>query len=229
LSDKRHRIADLEWLKTGDGSVTLRSKIFNTTFHSINGAITERNHIFIEQGLHRVLHHPQPLCILELGFGTGLNALLTFQEATNIGVSIDFTSYDTHPLDADVFQTLDYSQGDLAIGQLFKDIYQAPWNNQVSIHPKMNLHKISKDIRTIPPLPSFHCIYFDPFAADVQPELWDPSMCKLMFDSLLPGGVLVTWSVRGNFRRALASVGFNVMKLPGPAGKREITFALKHP
>lgn len=227
MSDKRHRKIDLEWLETGDGSMTLRSKIFNTTYHSINGAITERNHIFIEQGLHRVLHHTQPIRILELGFGTGLNALLTFHESFKLGISVDFVSYETHPIDLEVFKQLDYSGGDSATDQLFKDIYQALWNEEVSIHPQLKLKKVSDDISNISVSSEFHCIYFDPFAADIQPELWELPMCELMYEVLKPGGTLVTWSVKGSFRRALATAGFSVQKIPGPAGKREITFALK--
>jgi tRNA U34 5-methylaminomethyl-2-thiouridine-forming methyltransferase MnmC len=208
--------------------MTLRSKIFNTTFHSINGAITERKHIFIEQGMHRALHHTQPVRILELGFGTGLNALLTFKEALNLGISVNYISFDTHPLDMDVFEQLDYSEGDSTSTELFKDIYQAPWNEKVSIHPQLSLYKVSEDIRSISTSPQFHCIYFDPFASDVQPELWETPICQLMHKVLKPGGVLVTWSVKGTFRRALSTAGFSVQKVAGPAGKREITFALKN-
>ena len=175
-------------------------------------------------------HPPPPITILEIGFGTGLNALLTQIEAERTGQKISYTSLEAYPLDCDIWSRLNYPHrlGAWVIG-VFEQLHEVPWNKPEVISPMFTLHKINGNLETFRPgKDEFNIIFFDAFGPDVQPELWTPGIFKSLFLSLKKEGILVTYSVKGTVVKALQSAGFYTEKLPGPPGKRHILRALKN-
>jgi tRNA U34 5-methylaminomethyl-2-thiouridine-forming methyltransferase MnmC len=233
-------LPDLQVVVTKDGSHTLFVPALNEHYHSTFGAIQESEFIFINTGLRSLLpaQNPTPenrrteteIHILEVGFGTGLNALLTQIEAAQSNLNVFYTALEAHPLEQDVWSQLNFHkhllQPDAA--SAYKQIHLAGWNQQVTISPGFLLHKIHGDLRQFAPgSEQYHLIYFDAFGPDVQPELWTPEIFIGLYNSLKTNGVLVTYSVKGTVVRALKAAGFTTQKLPGPPGKREILRATR--
>lgn len=222
-------------ITTADGSKTIHIEEWNEHYHSVHGAIQEANHVFIKHGLlfyfeTNIKSASQPISILEIGFGTGLNAFLTFLESQKHAPKINYVGVEAFPLSFDELEQLNYIEQLSA--QQFKDTFKAfhecPWEIPHDISPKFQLTKQQKDFKEINDQSKFDLIYFDAFGARVQPELWTEAMFQLMFEALKTNGVLVTYSAKGSVRRAMQSVGFSVEKLPGPPGKREMLRASKH-
>lgn len=234
-------------IKTGDGSHTLFVPELNEHYHSTYGAIQESQHIFIEAGLRLRIddlrysmtttsdrcdplsEHPV-IDILEIGFGTGLNALLTLIEAEKTGIHIHYTSIEANPLGENIWRKMNYPEllcsSDNSL--LFEKLHQADWNKKVEISPFFTLNKIHKSLENFhPPYEQFNLIYFDAFNPDVQPVLWTEQVFRSLFCCMVSGGILVTYSVKGIVVRALKAAGFIVEKLPGPPGKRQILRARK--
>jgi tRNA U34 5-methylaminomethyl-2-thiouridine-forming methyltransferase MnmC len=201
----------------------------NEHYHSTFGAITESMHIFIRAGLN-VLGPGKDVTIFEAGFGTGLNALLTCIEASRTNSRILYYSLEKYPVATDLIMQLNYPEFlDNAhdTRDLFQSIHMAPWDVTVSINDRFRLHKIKGDLNDFVAPFSYDLVYFDAFAPGKQPELWRTEIFGRIFNSLLPGGILVTYCVKGDVKRAVKSAGFLIEKLPGPAGKREILRARK--
>ncbi|MFA5646909.1 MAG: tRNA (5-methylaminomethyl-2-thiouridine)(34)-methyltransferase MnmD [Bacteroidales bacterium] len=219
LSDRSSCITD-------DGSTTLHSKQFGVHYHSMRGALTESMHIFIEAGLMHV--SANPISILEVGFGTGLNAALTAQRAFELGIRVNYYSIELYPLTASEYELLNYAQ-QLPSGaaQAWKSICDAAWDKQVDISPSFSLFKINADFTSWVPSASFNLVYFDAFAPDDQPEMWSKGQFRKIFNATLPEGVLVTYSSKGIVKRALGEVGYTLERLLGPPGKRHILRANK--
>lgn len=224
----------IEILKTADGSPTLYLPELDETYHSRHGSVQEARHVFIEHGLNFVIREQKneesadtTIQLLEVGFGTGLNALLTFQEAIqNPALHIAYTSYETHPIAESIWSQLNYINEPNA-SESYATLMQAPWNQNTPLHSNFEILKIDKAIQALEAKEQFDLIYFDAFGPRAQAEMWDVSVFKALHRALKPNGVLVTYCAMGQFKRDLKSLGFRVERLPGPPGKREMTRAIK--
>jgi len=219
-------------LTTGDGSVTIHIPEWNEQYHSKHGAIAEAQHVFIKTGLHHFLSQKSkdvkvPLAILEIGFGTGLNAFLTLLEAKNLSVKFEYTGVEAYPISVSEISKLNYASllGE-SIG-IFQKLHESTWEIPSEISDNFQLTKKKKLFSEIKAVEAFHLIYFDAFGARVQPDLWTEVIFTIMYKALLPKGVLVTYAAKGSVRRAMQAVGFIVERLPGPPGKREMLRATK--
>lgn len=216
---------------TGDGSHTIAIPELKVTYHSVHGAIRESQHVFIEAGFRYVpvTLKVSGMYILEVGFGTGLNALLTLIEADKHKCRIHYTAVDLYPLQETEIQPLNYCS-QLRLPQyrpLFEKMHQTEWNAMHEIADYFRLTKMKCDLRDFTAGNPFSLIYFDAFAPGAQPELWTKDVFKKMYSWLLPGGILVTYCSKGAVRRTMQAAGFLVEKIPGPPGKREMLRAIK--
>jgi tRNA U34 5-methylaminomethyl-2-thiouridine-forming methyltransferase MnmC len=212
---------------TADGSHSLFSEEFGEPFHSLHGAIGESKHVYIEAGLHYAAKSNQQLSILEMGFGTGLNALLTMLAADDMNLKIQYTGIEAFPLE--IAQVMQLNYPSLLGGKsesFFKSIHACRWGEFESLTAYFRLVKLHQRFEELDLERGYDLIYFDTFAPAVQSELWTEAVFRKMANSLRPGGILTTYCAKGSVRRALREVGFEVEKLPGPAGKREITRAI---
>ncbi len=212
---------------TKDGSSTLYVEQFDEHYHSIHGAIQESLHVFIANGLEYIKQNNNDIAILEIGLGTGLNVLLTYLHAEDFEIS--YTGIEAYPLNWDQAQILNYCQllGDKLSEDTFRNIHTVPWGQVHSLSPQFSLMKIHHRLQEVQLEGRFHLVYFDAFAPSAQPELWSEEMFKKLYLCCKEGGVLVTYSAKGAVRRAMISAGFEVQKLPGPPGKREMLRAIK--
>ena len=224
----------VEVRRTADGSATLFVPALNEHYHSQHGARQESAHVFIEAGLRPLLataaETGQPLHILEIGLGTGLNALLTLQAAQAAGASIEYDGLETYPLPLAVVAALqpewDAQSPDLAAA--FAALHAAPWNEPVALTPSLRLRKLLQPLQEAAlPAAHYHLIYFDAFAPEKQPELWTEAVFFQLYAAAAPGAVLVSYCAQGQFRRNLRAAGWRTERLPGPPGKREMTRARK--
>lgn len=216
-----------EIITTADGSSTIRIADWDETYHSRHGAIQEAYHVFIKNGL-SVVNKPV-LAILEIGFGTGLNALITLLEGSKRHTHIHYTGVEAYPVVESELQKLNYIKA-LQLEdktQEFNLMHMAPWGLDVQISEYFVLHKLKKDFAEISDFQKYDLVYYDAFGARVQPELWSEAMFLKMFNAMKTDGVLVTYAAKGSVRRAMQSVGFTVERLPGPPGKREMLRATK--
>ena len=216
-----------EIITTGDGSKTIQIKDWNEQYHSKHGAIQEAYHVFIDSGLS--LFKNQEISILEIGFGTGLNALITFIEAPKLRLKVSYVGVEAYPVKSEELEQLNYIS-ELKAETFSKDFFQmhnSPWEKKTRIADFYALEKQQKDFTEIDDQNLFNLIYFDAFGARVQPELWTEMIFNKMFKALKNNGVLVTYAAKGSVRRAMESVGFFVERLSGPPGKREMLRATK--
>ena len=211
---------------TGDGSHTLFIPSLNEHYHSHFGALTESKHIFIGAGLDFCVS--ESIKILEVGFGTGLNALLTALNAEEKRRHIEYVSLEKYPLLIETVSQLNYSSlaGDSG-KRLFDAIHMARWDNAVRISDWFTIFKKKFDLVTEVPAGSYDLIYFDAFGPDKQPEMWTPDVLEKIASVTHEGSVFVTYSAKGSLKRTLRDLGFEVTLLPGPPGKRVITRAVK--
>ncbi len=217
-----------ELVLTNDGSYTLRSKLFNETFHSTNGALTESKHIFIRYGLQAVFEkNLKEISILELGFGTGLNALLTYEFALNNSFAINYHTIELYPLSFEETYSLPYREIIKNGKEVMQQLHISKWEiqNNLGKYFKLNKNKISFELYK--PSIQFDLIYHDAFSPDTQEMYWNNPFIQQCYDWLNPGGVLVSYCAKGSFKRALKTAGFFVEGLEGPPGKREVTRAVK--
>ena len=229
-------------ITTADGSTTIQIEDWNEQYHSLHGAIQEAKHVFIKHGLHcfnqeyfssvtssAVEKSQSQISILEIGFGTGLNAFITLLEAEKLQKHIHYVGVEAYPVSSEEIAALNYVQQLQAESHtdFFHQMHAIPWETEQDITPFFTLTKQQKLFTEIADKAAFDLIYFDAFGARVQPELWTEDIFKIMFDALKPNGVLVTYAAKGSVRRAMLSVGFNVEKLQGPPGKREMLRARK--
>ncbi len=214
-------------ITTADGSKTIHLEDWNEQYHSKHGAIQEAYHVFIEHGLR--LFQNTEIKILEVGFGTGLNALITLLELQKLNLQISYTGVEAFPVSLEEVEQLDYCDrlDKLEYHGVFSKMHESPWDKEVKIADNFSLHKQLKDFRSINNIDLFNLIYFDAFGARVQPELWTVEVFAKMYTALQEKGVLVTYAAKGSVRRALQEVGFSVERLPGPPGKREMLRAVK--
>lgn len=218
-------------IKTGDGSVTIHLTEWDEQYHSKHGAVQEARHVFLKMGLH-YLHETQKirkLSILEIGFGTGLNAFLTLLEAEKLDLNINYTGIEAYPVSSEEIKQLNYPEAAQAIefSSEFQNMHEIRWEESSMISSKFQLTKKQMKFEQITDENIFDLIFFDAFGARVQPDLWTEEIFDIMFRALKQNGVLVTYAAKGSVRRAMISCGFQVEKLPGPPGKREMLRAVK--
>ena len=214
-------------ITTADGSKTIQITDWDEQYHSKHGAIQEAYHVFIDSGLS--LFSDQEISILEIGFGTGLNALITYMEAPKLGLEVNYVGVEAYPVKSEELRQLNYVS-ELKAQAFSKDfllMHHSLWEKEIAISDTFTLHKLQKDFAEIEMQNLFDLIYFDAFGARVQPELWTETIFRKMFTALKNDGVLVTYAAKGSVRRAMQAVGFFVERLPGPPGKREMLRATK--
>lgn len=218
-------------IKTADGSVTIQLPEWDEQYHSMHGAVQEALHVFIKMGLDRFveMYKPKAVSILEIGFGTGLNAFITLLEAEKRSLGITYTGVEAYPVTPSEVKDLNYAESLSATREeaLFLKMHETDWEKAEKITENFTLEKRKLKFQEITDEEEFDLIYFDAFGARVQPQLWTEEIFGIMFRAMKPGGVLVTYAAKGSVRRAMQSVGFEVERLPGPPGKREMLRAVK--
>jgi len=220
---------DAQLVLTGDGSTSIFIPDLDEHYHSVHGALQESKHVFIEAGLQPFLYQQRSLHVLEIGFGTGLNALLTCLSAGQTSTDIHYTTVEKYPLNSGFIKSLNYCTllQESTCENLFEELHNCSWEDFQNITSCFKLKKCRMDIGHIEWLNTFDLIYFDAFAPSAQPELWTEQIFSSMHNALKEKGVLVTYCAKGIVKRTMKSVGFFVEALPGPPGKREMTRATK--
>lgn len=215
----------LEVLSTGDKSPTLYNSELDETYHSRHGARQESEHVYIKMGLEYFSNKPE-ISVFEMGFGTGLNVLLTWGFAQETGVKIDLTTVELYPLPQEIWTALHYAKNQEE-QEVFEKLHVIPWEVKNKISETLNVTKIKGALMDIKIESKFDIIYFDAFGPDKQPQLWEPAVFERLYSWLNVGGVLVTYSAKGQVRRDMANAGFIMERLQGPPGKREMLRAVK--
>ena len=211
---------------TEDGSHTLYSEQFDEIYHSRHGALSESSHVFIRSGLASI--DRAEINIFEVGFGTGLNAYLTWIYAEAKNIRINYTGIELYPVSPDILSSINYPSLFPDQRSDFDAIHRTPWGEKVNISPTFTLHKLHQSLLDVSlPHASQDIIYFDAFSPERQPELWSADVFKRMYDMLSIGGILVTYCSKSFVRRNMQEAGFTVEKLQGPRGKREMVRAIK--
>ncbi|MCK5856557.1 MAG: tRNA (5-methylaminomethyl-2-thiouridine)(34)-methyltransferase MnmD [Bacteroidales bacterium] len=217
-----------ELIITDDGSHSICVPELDESYHSSHGAIQEARHIYIKDALVFSAKHGSNLNVLEIGFGTGLNTFLSYQYALENGLRIHYHGVEKYPLLESEYSQLNYSGDENSQHELFLKLHQSDWEREEKINDFFTLYKEQKDIRLLQLPDNFYdVVYFDAFGPDVQPDLWSEKVFRKIFHSMKEGAVMTTYSVKGQVRRVMKTVGFSVEKIPGPSGKREITRAVK--
>lgn len=214
---------------TADESKTLYIEALDECYHSHHGALQEARYVFIKNGLEKL--DLEEVNILEMGFGTGLNVLVTMESfLQKQGVKINYFSLEKYPITEQEASELAYD--DLFENNIIKETYhkihRTEWEKLVEIQPNFSLRKIKTDFFDLPKLdlPPIDLVYFDCFGARVQPDLWEKPLFELVAQKMKQGGLLTTYSSKGSVRRTLQELGFEVEKLAGPKGKREMINAI---
>jgi tRNA U34 5-methylaminomethyl-2-thiouridine-forming methyltransferase MnmC len=213
-------------VRTADGSHTIYVPELDEHYHSIHGAVQESEHIFIKAGYDKCI--AAPLYIFEAGFGTGLNALLTAVRSVRDNREVFYTSIEKYPVSNDLIKSLNHYEYAGPDGKrIFRLIHSSPWGEMHCICNKFNLLKAEKDINDFIPAYPVDLVYFDAFGPEKQPAMWKTEIFERIASAMRTGGILVTYSVKGEVKRNLRSAGFKVKRIPGPPGKRQIISAKK--
>lgn len=216
-----------EVIITSDGSSTIYIPDWKETYHSKNGAIQEAYHVFINAGF-SVLNK-KSVSVLEIGFGTGLNAFITYLEGKKHNVNVNYVGVEAFPVGQDELACLNYVKelNALSEKEVFTKLHDLEWDVEHQVSKQFKFIKRKQLFQDINDIECFNLIYFDAFGYTVQPELWSDEIFQAMYDSLLINGVLVTYACRGSIKRAMIKAGFKVEKLPGAPGKREMIRGVK--
>lgn len=212
---------------TEDGSHTLYVPSLDENYHSIHGAKQESNHVFIKSGLH-FCSNKNEINIFEVGFGTGLNALLSYVECKKLKVKINYTTVEKYPITQDELALINYKDLMPEYSEIFLKLHEAEWGKVERVSEFFELHKIEADLVDVSHENKYDVVYFDAFAPDLQPDLWSEKVFQDIYNSMSMEGILVTYSAKGFVKRNLKSAGFTVTKIPGPPGKREMIRAVKN-
>lgn len=214
---------DKEFVITEDGSHTIYLPEMDEHYHSTHGAVQESLHVYINQGL--LQSTQKEISVLEIGFGTGLNAFLTCVFAIRNNLKVTYTSIEKFPLTEAEFTKLNYSEKIFTdYADLFKKMHQCQWNSLVGIVQEFSIRKVQADLLTweFDPTEQFNLLYYDAFAPTKQPEMWTEELINKVSASVKKDGILVTYCAKGVVRRAFAAAGFQMERIPGPVGKKEI-------
>lgn len=215
----------LEIKESADGSTTFYRPDINEHYHSVHGAIQESEHVYIEAGLKTVV--VSPLSVLEVGFGSGLNAFLTLLHKPE--GKLTYHSIEKFPLPDELVKSINYPDcvGVEGADRLFYLLHEVPWEVESCIKEDFFLTKFKMDLLDFSSCNSYDLVYFDAFAPEKQPELWSNKVFEMLFLAIKPGGVLTTYCAKGVVRRAMIAAGFFVERIPGPPGKRQMIRAHK--
>ncbi|HZH86412.1 MAG TPA: tRNA (5-methylaminomethyl-2-thiouridine)(34)-methyltransferase MnmD [Brumimicrobium sp.] len=217
-----------EIIETKDGSKTIHLPELNESYHSTHGALQEAKHVFIKSGWDEL--KKSTCSVLEIGFGSGLNAILTLINTEKDQKKVHYTGLEAFPVDKDEVTALNYSE----IAEIspyheeYLLLHSSPWGEDVKINKGFTLRKIELEMADFTPENEvFDLVFFDAFGPRVQPEMWERTVLQKMYDALSPNGIFVTYCAKGDVRRNLISVGFEVEKISGPPGKREMLRGVK--
>ena len=216
---------------TSDGSKTLYISELNENYHSHHGALQEARHVFIDNGLKTVQNYE--INILELGFGTGLNVLVTIDEflKTDKNHVIHYSTIEKYPVDECEVTELSYDSffDEPNIKEYYRKLHECEWNKTTELYPNFFFTKYHRDFFDLKEieLPKINLVYYDCFGARVQPDLWEKPLFEMVADKMEMGGLLTTYSSKGSVRRILEELNFKVEKINGPPGKREMINAIK--
>lgn len=215
-------------IQTGDKSSTIRHVEYDATYHSIHGAHTESMHVFINAGLVYIAEHTSTIRVFEMGFGTGLNALLTLDFAQRNDLTIDYVCLETHPISMQEVSQLNYCEDSYShLINEFLLMHRCEFDTKMQLSPTFHFTKQNCSIQNYKINSAFNVIYYDAFAPSVQPELWTKELFEKLFVMLDDRGIVTTYCAKGQVKRDLKSVGFAVEAIAGPPGKREMTRAVK--
>lgn len=221
-------------IHTDDGSASIYAPAFDASYHSTHGALQESRHVFVAAGLAHVAPGKDVVHVLECGFGTGLNLFASLAWVAGRDIKLDYTGLEAFPLSPALLSATDYgSLPGLAplvrlSPKLISDVHASTWPSDLELDGALGvLRKRNRRIETLEAESVYDVVYYDAFAPRAQPELWTQDVFARLHRALKPGGVLVTYCVQGQVRRDLEAVGFDVVKLPGPPGKREMTRATR--
>lgn len=216
---------------TSDGSHSIFSEQFGVSYHSKHGAIQETQHVFIDAALLAKAKDQKKISILDIGFGTGLNAFMSFLAANNQALQLDYTAIEAFPIRTNQAATLNYTEIlNLPQEQAhFMQLHECDWNQSIDLSPNFTFIKLLKRFEELDFVAKFDVIYFDAFAPDAQSELWEAPLLSQMYTALKEKGILTTYCAKGVVKRTLKSIGFHIEGIPGPPGKREMTRATKLP
>lgn len=223
----------VQLIETDDGSSSLYVPALNETYHSFHGALRESRHIYIKEGLahwRQIKKESPSASILEVGFGTGLNALLALQFALNEQIKISYTTLEPYPLEPGIVGQLNYPilLQDEVLKPFFQSLHSSEWDKAIPLDPYFLLHKIKTKLEDFEPeKEQYDVVFFDAFAPNKQAEMWTVAALEKVYLSLVTDGVLVTYCAKGQFKRDLKAIGFEVQTLPGPPGKNEMVRAIK--
>ncbi len=218
----------IELKETMDGSHTLYLEEIDEHYHSTFGAVQESQHVFIQAGFEHC--RGEEVTVLEIGFGTGLNCYLTMLASLGSDQQVRYYAAEKFPLPAEIWKKLNFPSFSMDSNpDLFSNLHNAPWNTETQILSRFFLHKMETDIlqTNIFDLPALDLVYFDAFSPEKQPELWSQPVFEPIYSKMKDGGILVTYCAKGYVRRLLQAVGFQVERIPGPPGKREMLRARK--
>lgn len=212
---------------TEDLSSTLFLADRNEHYHSVHGAVNEALIIYIEAGLKAKFDTLQKVSVFEMGLGTGLNAFLTWIEAEKAKIAVDYVGIEAFPLPAEIISQLNYGQRvEAEYAHFYACLHACAWEEPQQLSPYFQITKLKTDVNSLATKRfenAFDLIYYDAFAPEIQPELWETSCFQKMYAYLKPEGVLTTYCAKGQVKRNLKASGFSIEGLPGPVGKREIT------
>jgi len=211
---------------TSDGSPTLYVPELDETYHSMHGSVQEARHVFIENGLRFVASESKQLSILEVGFGTGLNALLTAHYAKENALNVHYVGLEAYPVEEEIWKVMNYLD-DFEAKVFYTQIMELPFGVAEAYDASFTLCKLAFSIQEWATTEKFDLIYYDAFGPKAQPEMWELSIFEKLYSLLNPGGAIVTYCAQGQFKRHLKSLGLRVEGLPGPPGKREMTRGVK--
>ena len=218
-----------EIFKTEDGSYSLKSEKFGVSYHSKYGAIQETQHVFINAALKPVMDKKSELNLLDIGFGTGLNAFMSLLQARKQNKKVNYTGMEAFPISIETAMKLDYTEA-LEVPEL-KDAFLKMHSNSsdetIELDPLFSFEKRIQDFKELTDKEQYDVIFFDAFAPNAQPELWEVDLLSLMYNALKPGGIMTTYCAKGQVKRNLKAIGFEIEAIPGPPGKREMTRAIK--
>ncbi|MFM7216671.1 MAG: tRNA (5-methylaminomethyl-2-thiouridine)(34)-methyltransferase MnmD [Bacteroidota bacterium] len=219
--------SQVDLVRTGDGSASIRVVEWDEPYHSRRGAVNESMHVYIDAGIRYLMQQSEPgkLSVLEMGFGTGLVTFLSAIEASRaVDHDFDYTSLEVHPLAMEQVMALDYPNhiGRPELSSLFAAIHLSPWGSAAEVHERFRLTKLNTALQDYEAEHQVDLLLYDAFGPRVQPELWTPEHFAGLHRLIRPGGFLVTYCAKGVVKRALRTAGFEVETLPGPPGKREM-------
>lgn len=227
-------MAKLKIITTEDGSHSLYHEDLKETYHSFHGALRESQYVFIDKGLRYFRTKeglPSEINVFEIGFGTGLNALLSQQFAESHEVKMHYRSLEPFPLEASIYGQLNYAAETAAENaqEVFSKLHEAKWNTATAISKHFTLLKEDTTLqeKDLSSVETIDVVFFDAFAPSKQAEIWDIALIEKCYNCLRPSGVFVTYSAKGQLKRDLRSVGFEVETIPGPPGKKEMVRAIK--